>query len=195
MLLAQQQSSAEPLTQGIADRRNQPQTPGQDGCLGTSIANSHLCKRGPNPLAVRISASHFNPTVWSGKGGKMENYSRHSGQGILKGALLGTRQGYQNEDWHAGKSKADSSWSALLRVWLHELEAARHPLSPKSFPRPCDQPLWERENADSPGSPLACLPFWGYRATHRLVCFQMPCFLRVIHFSPNVCLHTIPTHP
>lgn len=122
MLLAQQQSSAEPLTQGIADRRNQPQTPGQDGCLGTSIANSHLCKRGPNPLAVRISASHFNPTVWSGKGGKMENYSRHSGQGILKGALLGTRQGYQNEDWHAGKSKADSSWSALLRVWLHELK-------------------------------------------------------------------------
>lgn len=52
----------------------------------------------------------------------MENYSRHSGQGILKRALLGTRQGYQNEDWHAGKSQADSSWGALLRVWLHELK-------------------------------------------------------------------------
>lgn len=32
------------------------------------------------------------------KGGKRENYSRHSGEGILKGTPLGARQGYQIKD-------------------------------------------------------------------------------------------------
>lgn len=179
MLLARKQSSAEPLTQGTAGRRNQPQAPGQDDCLRTSIANCHPCKGRANPLSVRISASHLNPAVWSGKGGKKENYSRHSGQGILKGTQLGARQGYQNKDWHTRKAKADSSWSAFLRVCQASPaeDAARHPLSSKSAPQPWDQPFWEGENTSSPGSPLACLPSWGYQATSPpAVMFSDPLF-------------------
>ena len=148
---------------GTAGRRNQPRTPGQDGCLRTSIANSHPCGRGPNPLSARISASHLNPTVWSEKGGKTQNYSRHSGQGIPQGTRSGARQEYKNEDWHTRKANTDSSWSALMRVCQASpaKDAARHPLSPKLFLQPWDQPFWERENTGSPGSPLACLLFWG----------------------------------
>lgn len=114
MFLAQQQSSAELLTQDAAGRRSQPQTPGQDGCLRTSIASSHPCKRGPVPLSARISAILLNPAVWSGRGEKKENSSRHSGQAIPKGTPLEAGQGYQNKDWHTEKAKVGSSWSALL---------------------------------------------------------------------------------
>lgn len=55
-------------------------------------------------------------TVWSGQGGKRGIYSRHSGQGMPKGTPLVARQGYQNQDWHTRRAKADSSQSALLRV-------------------------------------------------------------------------------
>lgn len=110
MLLAWKQSSAETLTQGTAGRRN------------------HLLPTATRPREGLILSRQESQAVIStpqcGAEEKGKSTPGTAGKRIPKETPLGAKQGYQNEDWHTRKAKADSSWSALLRVSvrLHQVK-------------------------------------------------------------------------